>query len=177
MSMNVWNPWDDMLSLREAMNRLLEDSYVRPVQGTGIATQGNLALDMFEDGDNVEVSATLPGMNPEDVEITVQGDVLLIKGRHKQEQERKQGSYHLRERRVGSFYRAVQLPCPVQPDKAQAEFRNGVLHLTLPKAEETKPKTIRIGGSTPGRLGEGETQRMQTVEGERVATPASNGSK
>jgi HSP20 family protein len=173
MSMNVWNPWDDMMSLREAMNRLLEDSYVRPVQGAAIATRGNLALDLFEDGDNVEVTATLPGMDPDDVEITVQGDVLVIKGQHKQEQERKQGNYHLRERRVGSFYRAVQLPTAVQPDKAQVDFRNGVLHLTLPKAEETKPKTIRVG-NTPSRLGQGETQRMQTVEGERVATPAGN---
>ena len=172
MSMNVWNPWDDMMSLREAMNHLLEDSYVRPVAGT--ATRGNLALDLFEDGDNMEVTATLPGMNPEDVEIIVQGDVLTIKGEHKQQQERKQGNYHLRERRVGAFYRAIQLPCPVQPDKAQAEFRNGVLYLTLPKAEETKPKTIRIGGSTQSRLGAGETQRMQTVEGARVATPAGN---
>jgi HSP20 family protein len=175
MSQNIWNPWDEMMSLREAMNRLVEESYVRPV--TGSATRNTLALDLFEDGDNVEVTATLPGLNPEDVDITVQGDVLTIKGEHKQTQERKQGNYHLRERRVGTFYRAVQLPCPVQPDKAQAEFRNGVLHLTLPKAEETKPKQIRVRGSQ-GQLGEGETPRTQTVEGEaRVATPAgsSNG--
>src|SRR4051812_29977527 len=106
MSMNVWNPWDDMLSLREAMNRLLEDSYVRPIPGS--PTRGNLALDLFEDGDNIEVTATLPGLNPEDVDITVQGDMLMIKGQHKQEQERKQGNYHLRERRSGTYYRAVQ---------------------------------------------------------------------
>ena len=163
MSMNIWNPWDDMLSLREAMNRLVEESYVRPAQG--IATRGNLALDLFEDGDNVEVTATLPGINPEDVEITVQGDVLMIKGQHKQEQERKQGNYHLRERRTGSFYRAVQLPCLVQPDKAQADFNNGVLHLTLPKAEEVKPKTIpvRIG---QGQLNQGAPQPV-TVEGDK----------
>ena len=171
MSINVWNPWDDMLSLREAMNNLFEESYVRPVQGS--PTRGNLALDIFEDGENVDVTATLPGLNPEDVDITVQGDVLLIKGQHKQEQERKQGNYHLRERRTGSYYRAVQLPCLVQSDKAQAEFRNGVLHLTLPKAEAVKPKTIRIT-TGQSRLNAGQPQPAQTIEGE--AQPAgSNG--
>ena len=177
MSMNLWNPWDDMLSLREAMNRLVEDSYVRPVSG---GTRGNLALDLFEDADNIEVTATLPGMNPEDVEITIQGDVLMIKGQHKQEQERKQGNYHLRERRTGSFYRAVQLPTLVQTDKAQAEFRNGVLHLTLPKAEETKPKTIPVRNvPVQGQIGQGSNgqnqngHQQQTIEGEaRAAVPA-----
>ena len=118
MSMNLWSPWDDMLSLREAMNRLVEDSYVRPMAG---GTRGNLALDLFEDVDNIEVTAALPGMNPEDVEITIQGDVLVIKGQHKQEQERKQGNYHLRERRTGSFYRAVQLPTLVQQIQTSAQ--------------------------------------------------------
>jgi HSP20 family protein len=162
-----------MLSLREAMNQLLEDSYIRPAPG---GTRGNLALDIFEDANNVEVTATLPGMNPEDVAITVQGDVLMIKGQHKQEQERKQGNYHLRECRTGSFYRAVQLPCAVQPDKAQAEFRNGVLHLTLPKAEETKPRIIPIRGVQAQM---GQAPGAQTIEGESrpvtTATQSGNG--
>jgi HSP20 family protein len=174
--MNLWNPWDDMLSLREAMNRLVEDSYVRPVAG---GTRGNLALDLFEDADNIEVTAALPGMNPEDVEITIQGVVLMIKGQQKQEQERKRGNYHLRERRIGSFYRAVQLPTLVQSDKAEAEFRNGVLYLTLPKAEETKPKTIPVRNvPVQGQIGQGSNGHQtghpqQTIEGEsRPATPA-----
>ena len=162
MSINIWSPWDDMMSLREAMNQLVEESVVRPGQHGGF--RGNLALDMFEDADNVEVTATLPGMSPDDVQITVQGDVLVIKGEHKQEQERKQGSYHLRERRVGTFYRAVQLPTLVQAEKATAEFRNGVLYLTLPKAEQMKPKAIavRAGGSQAAPNG----TRPQMIEGE-----------
>ncbi len=175
MSVNIWNPWDDMLSLREAMNRLVEDSYVRPAVG---GTRGNLALDVFEDADTIEVTATLPGINPEDVEITLQGDVLVIKGQQEQEQARKQGNYHLRERRTGSFYRAVQLPTLVQSDKADAEFRNGVLHLTLPKAEETKPKTIPVRNiPVQGQIGQGATgqnghQPGQPATIEGAARPA-----
>src|SRR4051794_17797434 len=126
MSMTRWDPWGEMLSLREAMNRLLEDSFVRPATGATSTAGGNLALDVWQDKDKIEVSAALPGMKPEDVEITVQGDVLIIRGEQKQQGERKEGNYLMRERRVGSFYRAIQLPVLVEADKAQADFRDGM---------------------------------------------------
>jgi HSP20 family protein len=180
MSVTRWDPWGEMLSLREAMNRLLEDSYVRPVGGNAVQSSGNLALDIWQDQDSIEVTAALPGLKPEDVDITIQGDVLLIRAEQKQQTERKQGNYLVRERRSGSFSRAVQLPVMVDADKANAEFQNGVLHLTLPKAESVKPRSIRVqntealnaparvttssengNGAAEAHAGEVATQRME----------------
>jgi HSP20 family protein len=146
MTMQRWDPWADMLSLREAMGRLLEDSYVRPGVGGGTMA-GSMALDVYEDADNIEVDASLPGMRPEDVDITVQGDTLVIKGQRKGSAERKQGNYLMREHRSGQFYRAIQLPVQVDADQARANFENGILHLTLPKAASTRPRTIPVTGS------------------------------
>jgi len=90
------------------------------------------------------VHASIPGVKPEDIDISVTGDVLTIKGETVEEKEEKEGNYHLRERRYGAFQRAVSLPTLVRADKASAEFENGVLKLTLPKVEEVKPKSIKI---------------------------------
>ena len=140
-----WDPFRDMVTLREAMDRLLEDSFVRPhsglVSGDGVTT---LALDVFESADDVTVKASLPGIKPQEVDISITGDVLTIKGEKSEETEEKQGNYHLRERRYGAFQRSVSLPAAVQADKADAVFENGVLTLTLPKVEEVKPKSIKI---------------------------------
>jgi HSP20 family protein len=140
-----WDPVRDMMSLREAMDRLFEESFVRP-RGMLAPVEGavTLALDVFESDDDVTVRASIPGVNPDDIDISVTGDVLTIKGETSEEREEKQGNYHLRERRYGAFQRSVNLPAPVNTDKAEAEFKNGVLTLTLPKVEEVKPKSIKI---------------------------------
>jgi HSP20 family protein len=140
-----WDPVRDMMSLREAMDRLFEESFVRP-RGVLAPVEGaaTLALDVFESDDDVTVRASIPGVNPDDIDISVTGDVLTIKGETSEEREEKQGNYHLRERRYGAFQRSVNLPAPVNTDKAEAEFKNGVLTLTLPKVEEVKPKSIKI---------------------------------
>jgi HSP20 family protein len=105
---------------------------------------GTLALDVFESDDDVTVRASIPGIKPEDIDISITGDVLSIKGAASEEKEEKTGNYHLRERRFGAFQRAISLPTSINADKAEAEFENGVLTLTLPKVEEVKPKTITI---------------------------------
>jgi HSP20 family protein len=140
-----WDPVRDMMSLREAMDRLFEESFVHP-RGMLAPVEGaaTLALDVFESDDDVTVRASIPGVNPDDIDISVTGDVLTIKGETSEEREEKQGNYHLRERRYGAFQRSVNLPAPVNTDKAEAEFKNGVLTLTLPKVEEVKPKSIKI---------------------------------
>jgi HSP20 family protein len=134
-----------MVSLREAMDRLFEESFVRPrnwfASPEGVAT---LALDVFESDDDVSVRASIPGVKPEDIDISVTGDVLTIKGETSEEKEEKTGNYHLRERRYGAFQRSVSLPTLVKADKAEAVFENGVLTLTLPKVDEVKPKSIQI---------------------------------
>ena len=108
-----------------------------------------LPLDIAENENEFIVKASLPGVRPEDVQITAHGDTLTIRGEMKDEEEKKDVHYHLRELRYGQFQRTVTLPTPISADKAQAHFENGVLTLILPKAEEAKPKQIKIGGGAP----------------------------
>ena len=112
-----------------------------------------LPLDVSENENEFVVKASLPGIRPEDVQITVHGDMLTIRGEIKAEEEKKEEHFHLRERRYGQFQRTVRLSAPIRADQAQANFENGVLTLTLPKAEEAKPKQIKIGARPRPRPG------------------------
>jgi HSP20 family protein len=136
-----WEPFREMLSLRDAVDRLLADSFVRT---SDWFSEGVPAIDMYETRDAVVVKATLPGVKPEDVEIKLTGDVLSIRGEMKEEVETNDRNYHCRERRYSSFNRSIGLPVSVVADKASAEFENGILTLTLPKSEESKPKVITV---------------------------------
>jgi len=102
------------------------------------------ALDVYENDDALVVKAALPGVRPDEVDISVTDDILTIKGETKSEEETKDGSYHRRELRYGAFARSIALPTLVNHDKAEATFENGILTVTLPKAEEVKPKSIKI---------------------------------
>ncbi len=150
MAMEPWSPYREMVTLRDAMDRLFQESFVRPIGG--MSGRGSVALDIAESADQYEVRAALPGVKPEDVQITVQGDNLTIRGEVKGEEERKTDQNWLaRERVTGTFYRSISLPLPVSAEKAQAHFEHGILYLTLPKAEEAKPKEIRIDGGSQAR--------------------------
>ena len=142
-----FDPEREFLSLRDAMNRLMEESFVLPsmigeVRGSG--RSWGLAVDMYETNDNLVVKASVPGIKPEQLDVTVQGETLTIKGETQEEQQREQGRYHVRERRQGAFSRTLTLPFPIQSDNVQATFDNGVLTLTLPKAEEIRPRNIKV---------------------------------
>lgn len=137
-----WEPMREMMTLREAMDRLFDDAFTRPLSLTGSAAVP--AIDLYQTNDSVVVKAAMPGLKSEDVQISVTGDVLTLRGEFKQEEERKDATYHLREQRFGAFERSVLLPTEVQTDKAKADFENGVLTITLPKAEAVKPRTINI---------------------------------
>ena len=140
-----WEPFRDLISLREAMDRLFEESFVRPGAGRlAPAGVGALAVDMYQTDDAVIVKSAIPGIDPENLDISITSDTLTIKGETRAEEEVKEESYIRRERRYGSFCRTLAIPLPVVAEKAEAEFENGVLTLTLPKAEEVKPKTIKI---------------------------------
>jgi HSP20 family protein len=140
-----WDPFREVVSLREAMDRLLDVAFTRPLSlSLGESLAWMPQIDMYQTEDEVVVKATVPGVKPEDLHITVTGDVLTIRGEVKQEEEIKDAAYHIRERRYGTFSRSLPLPVPVLTDKAKAEFENGVLTLTLPKAEEVRPKTIEV---------------------------------
>ncbi len=141
MSISRWEPFREMMTLRQAMDRLFEDSFVRPWRGfEGTGTY--LPLDIFTTKDTVIIRASVPGVKPDDVEITVEGSTVTIRGETKVPQE--EGTFLLQEQRYGPFSRAIDLAIPVQPDKAEAKFENGVLTLTIPKAEEIKPKVIKV---------------------------------
>jgi HSP20 family protein len=147
-SLIPFEPFNEMMSLRDAMDRLFEDSFVRPRFGELIPRVGfgEMAIDMYETKDDVVVKTALPGVKPEDVDVTITGDVLSIKGETKEEKET-QGdnqNYLRRERRYGAFSRSITLPSGLQVDKAQASFENGVLTLRVPKSEQAKPKSIKI---------------------------------
>ena len=103
-----------------------------------------MPVDMYETEDSVVVTAAVPGVKPEDIDITVTGDTLTIKGETRAEEEVKEENYIRRECRYGSFCRSLTVPVSIVADKAEAEFENGVLTLTLHKAEEVKPKPIKV---------------------------------
>ena len=137
-----WEPAREMMTLREAMDRLFDDAFTRPFSiRDGWSAP---AIDMYQTDDEIVVKAALPGIKPEDVQINITGEVLHIKAETKYEDEQKEKAWHMREQRWGAFERSVALPTDVVADKAKAEFENGVLVISLPKAEEVKPKTINI---------------------------------
>jgi HSP20 family protein len=131
-----------MMTLREAMDRLFDDAFTRPLNMNG--TWSAPAIDMYQTEDDVVVKAALPGLKAEDVQISITRDLLTLKGEFKQENEAREKAWHLREQRWGAFERTLGLPTEVKADKAKAEFENGVLVITLPKADEVKPKTVTI---------------------------------
>lgn len=141
------DPAREMMSLREAMDRLFEESFLRPGFFGGTESgAAMLPLDMYETENEVVVKAAVPGVMAEDIEVTVTGDLLTIKGEFKTESEEKdeKRNWHRQERRFGSFSRQVTLPSGIKTDACQADFENGVLTLTLPKAEEAKVKRVQI---------------------------------
>jgi HSP20 family protein len=142
-----WDPFRKTMPLRDAMDRLFEESFVRPFgERSWMADgEGTLALDIYENDDNLVVETSLPGISPDEVDISVAGNSLTIKGETKREEEKEEnGKYFYRERRYGAFQRTVSLPVEVNADEAEATFENGVLKLSLPKVEEAKPKRITV---------------------------------
>ena len=143
MTMMRWEPPREMVTLRQAMDRLLGESFVRPLSLWPQLELADVPIDMYQTDKDVVVKATLPGVDAEDVEISIAGDILTIKGEHSEEEEVNEGDYIHRERRIGTFTRSVHLPVSVDSNKADAVFDKGVLTVTLPKKEESKPKKIK----------------------------------
>jgi HSP20 family protein len=140
-----WSPARDAVSLREAMGRLFEESFLRPdLFGVGETAASALPLDMYETENDVVVKASVPGVKPEDIEVTVTGDLLTIKGEFKSEEKIEKRNVLRQERRYGSFCRQLGLPAGVDSNQAAASFENGILTLTLPKVEAVKPRTVKV---------------------------------
>ncbi len=139
----------DVLSLREAMDRLFEDSFIRPSMWTGVAA-GQLAVpvDLRETKDAYHLQADLPGVKAEDLEINATSDTFAISGELRPTAEVANEGWLRQERRTGKFARSVTLPVAIDPNKVEAKFTNGVLEVVLPKADNVKPRTIKITANT-----------------------------
>jgi len=147
MELVRWNPRRDMLGMDSLFDRMFEDFF------PGTSTRGgeNLsawtwkpAVDIYDEKDHVVLKAELPGVEKKDIEIDVDGRVLILKGKRTADNEVKKENYYQRERVVGNFVRSFSLHAEVNPDKIKAEFKDGVLTLEIPKPEEHKPKKITI---------------------------------
>ena len=146
------SPFGELMTLRSAMDRLFEDSFVRRPFGAmgGFDGQTALPLDVTRTADELVVEAVLPGIKPEDVEITVEDGTLQIRGEFREDRKTGEGESLVQEIRRGTVARAITLPTGLEADKASATFENGVLTLRIPKAEATKPRQIRISPTTEG---------------------------
>ena len=137
-----WQPANELSQLRNEMDRLF--GRYTGTNGNGLARGSYPALNMWEDDDNLMIEAELAGFAMDDLEMYVTGgNQLSVKGERKPP-EVSDGTWHRRERGFGSFSRVVELPHPVDADKVTAEFEHGVLRITLPKAEEAKPRRIEV---------------------------------
>jgi HSP20 family protein len=145
MSLSRWEPFRDLMTLREAMDRLFEDSYVRSGsrwEPASSETRYALPIDAYVTAEELVITAAVPGVKPEDVDVTIEGETLTIKG----QVPAPMGNvdYLARERPYGKFQRTLRLNIPVQADKAELTFDKGVLTLVIPKKEEIKPRAIKV---------------------------------
>ena len=137
-------PWRPLQELEE-WERRLEDSFGRPMWRFPVEERGWMpAVDVFEKDDKFVVKAEVPGMKEEDIDVSVIGDTLMIKGEKKTESEVKEADYYRCERSYGSFYRSIPLPSTVDTNKIEADFEDGVLEVSLPKSAEVKPKKVAV---------------------------------
>lgn len=146
------SPLGELVTLRHAMDRLFEDSFVRPrTFGFTADSSANLPLDVTNSPDALVVEAALPGIKPEDVEITVEDGTLTIRAESRQEREATEGETLVSEIRRGSVSRMLALPSGLEADKATATFEHGMLRLTFPRAEAVKARQIRISPTIDGQ--------------------------
>lgn len=136
-----WTPMNPV-NLMNEFDRLFE----RPFTRTS-SPAWNVALDVAEKDDNYVIKATVPGISPDDMDIVLEDDVLTLKGEIKSDEEIEEAQYHVRERRYGSFSRSIRFPTAVNSEAVEATYTNGILTLTVPKAEAVKPKRITINAS------------------------------
>jgi HSP20 family protein len=143
-SLEPWSPARDIGEVQWEMNRLFDGFFGRPAQPGVSERVGAPVADVYETEDELVIKLDLPGMNEKDIQVSITGELLSVKGQRLDIQEVKQESYFRAERWTGTFERIFQVPIPVQADKVRATYREGVLTVALPKVEAVKPKDIKI---------------------------------
>lgn len=167
MNIIKYDPFREMRSLQDEVNRLFASSFSRGGDESDLMRGAwSPQVDIFENKDQIVLEAELPGMKPEDVDISIENNVLTIRGERKFEKKDENDNFHRVERSYGSFTRSFTLPPTVSSENANAEFENGVLRLTLAKREEAKPRRIEI------KAGSGQTQ-PKTIDTEAKSGAAS----
>jgi HSP20 family protein len=149
MAIARWDPFREMSRMQEEFNRLFDDSLFRwrrpPRQGEEELRVGfSPPVDIYEDKDQVALTAEIPGIDPKDIEIQIENGVLTVRGERKLEREENKEGYLRMERNYGTFLRSFSLPTTVDGDRAKAEFKNGLLRVTLPKKEEAKARSVKV---------------------------------
>jgi HSP20 family protein len=145
MAIVKWEPFRDLLTTRREFDRLLREAFSPLFGETELSTRSWAPpVDIYETDNDIVLKAELPGVDPKDVEVRVEDNTLYLKGERKQEKEVKEQNYHRVERSYGSFARSFSLPNSIDASKVKAEYKDGLLTLTMPKREEAKPKTIKI---------------------------------
>lgn len=141
-----WEPFREMRRMHDMLDQIMDDAYLGQ-RGKTETLEGLAPIDLYETDDEVVIKAMMPGMTADDIQISVDRDVLTLRGEVKHEEKTEEGNgrvYHHHELRYQRFSRAIRLPILVNAEKADAQFENGILTLTLPKAEEVKPKQITV---------------------------------
>jgi HSP20 family protein len=145
MAIIHWDPFREMITLREKMNRLFEDAVIGQSEDRDlVSSTWSPSVDIYETGNEIVLTAEIPGIEDKDIEIKLDESTLTLKGERQFEKETKEENYHRIERSYGSFYRSFTLPHYVDQDKIKARHEHGVLKVILPKKLESKPRTVKV---------------------------------
>jgi HSP20 family protein len=146
MAIVRWDPWTTLPTLQDRINRIFEEAFPRSSakEGDFALADWRPAVDTYEENNNIVIKAELPGVKKENVTIDIKDNMLTLKGERTEETEVKEENYYRKERSYGKFHRAFTLPDAVDPNKIEASFKDGVLKISIPKAEEAKTKKIEI---------------------------------
>ncbi|PZR81532.1 MAG: heat-shock protein Hsp20 [Candidatus Aeolococcus gillhamiae] len=150
MALVRWNPWSDLFTLHDQIDQMLQ-STAPEREGSNGSEHFSLPVDIRQSDDAFTIEASVPGFDPEQVEVTFENGVLSVKGTYTEERETGRDGYVRRERRLGSVYRQIALPAQVRADEIRASFHNGVLTITIPRAEKAQPKRIPVSTGTPAQ--------------------------
>ena len=173
MTIVRYDPFRDLRTLQEEVNRLFSTNLTRGFGEEGIGRGAwNPSVDIYENKDHIVLEAELPGMNREDFELTVENNVITLRGERQFEKKEDSDNYHRVERSYGSFTRSFTLPQTVSAEGATAEYRNGVLRVTLPKREETKARRIKISGEGVGSSAKTIEAKAENVSNEKASQAA-----
>jgi HSP20 family protein len=143
MMLRRWEPFNELRWMQENVDRLWKDFYGPGGDGAEIEHWA-IPLDVMEEGDNIVIHASMPGVDPKNIDVSIENDVLTIKGHTREEREHTEGNYLMRERRSGAFHRSLRLPDTVNTEKAHPYYDHGVLTVTLPKVEGKKARKLTV---------------------------------